>query len=308
MSHIPDLSLNLKRLLLIGLLTAMASSTVYAEMREGDVCPDVIAKLNIPMPMVPPAVCYSGFSCDIGMRGDWLDITNEVVFTPVRHGRSNVSAGGAVHSRGTESNGGLCVPRAGRDREGYILVRATHIAGEGRMRVTARRPGPLGASVHSDHYDFDVRDGSHYLEPFPQRGLAMRVGQTKVFEIAGEGVEDIRVKPQPLALAYTTASAARAPRTLAAAATLRAPANAQILQRTVQLQRSNNVTVPSGDAATPPAVAQEIVLLGKTRIMVRVQAKFDRPGIFSLGDYLEFAGGEPPINRDIGWPLIDVQP
>ena len=149
----------------------------------------------------------------------------------------------------------------------------------------------------------------------PRDNLKARVGQTKTIEIAGLGLRTLRLKSQPLALAYATASAARAPRLAATAAAMRAQMDVQrstalLSQMTTVRALANTGTSPPGATPTAPpsASAPEVTLIGATPLMVRLQIKFDRQGIFSLGDYLEFTGGEPDINRDLGWPLIDVKP
>lgn len=312
-------------LLFVGALAGASVTDARAEVRASDVCSDVYNRLNAPIGLPQTQLCYSGFNCRIGMRGDWLDVTTEVEFvkttaSPIMGGV--LSAGGSVESRGVDNNHPLCVPHTGSMREGYILIRVVDIRGAGRMRVIAKRPGPMGVGTHSDSVDFEIRDGSHYLQPFPERELTARVGQTKVIEISGEGVENLRLKLHPVAQAFTSAGAARAPRLTAMSAGLRAPINAQTL---AAMQGANTVralsTTQSGTSPTPvvtppvtttptpsPAPTPEVTILGKTRLMVRLQVKFDRQGIFSLGDYLEFSAGDPSINRDLGWPLIDVKP
>ncbi len=311
-------------LFFVGALAVASLNNARAEVRATEVCSDVFHRLNTPIGLPQTQLCYSGFNCRIGMRGDWLDVTTEVRFSMLAPAPGMVhvlSASGSVEARGVDNNSPLCVPHTGSMREGYVLIRVLDIRGAGRMRVIAKRPGPMGVGTHSDTVDFEIRDGSHYLQPFPERELNARVGQTKVIEITGEGVQDLRLKLQPVAQAYTSASAARAPRLAAMTAGLRTTSSVQTL---ANMQAANTVgalsTTQSGTsptpvtppAATPPAApatpSPEVTILGKTRIMVRLQVKFDRQGIFSLGDYLEFSAGDPAINRDIGWPLIDVKP
>lgn len=313
-------------LLFVGALAIASIADARAELRATEVCSDVFNRLNAPVGLPQTQLCYSGFNCRIGMRGDWLDVTTEVEFfkQAASLGTGSVfNASGSVEARGVDNNSPLCVPHTGSMREGYVLIRVVDIRGAGRMRVVAKRPGPMGVGTHSDAVDFEIRDGSHYLQPFPERELNARVGQTKVIEIAGEGVQDLQLKLQPVAQAYASASAARAPRLAAMTAGVRTSTSVQTL---ANMQGANTVralgTTQSGTSPTPvtPPVATrpstpapattspEVTILGKTRLMVRLQVKFDRQGIFSLGDYLEFSAGDPAINRDLGWPVIDVKP
>lgn len=317
-------------LFFVGALAVASITDARAEVRASEVCSDVFNRLNAPVGLPQTQLCYSGFNCRIGMRGDWLDVTTEVVFLKqsAAHGTGSVfNASGSVEARGVDNNSPLCVPHTGSMREGYVLIRVVDIRGAGRMRVVAHRPGPMGVGTHSDSVDFEIRDGSHYLQPFPERELNARVGQTKVIEISGEGVQDLRLRLQPVAQAYTSASAARAPRLAAMTAGVRTTTSVQTL---ANMQGANTVralsttqsgtsptpvtpppvaTPPSTPAPTTPATpSPEVTILGKTRLMVRLQVKFDRQGIFSLGDYLEFSAGDPAINRDLGWPVIDVKP
>lgn len=292
-----------------------------AQMRTAKACATVDLDLNMPLELLAPDnICYSGFRCSVGMRGDWMDVTDEVAVAPLRGG-SGLSAAGYVRSKGTQNGTYVdwrtpeiyCIPLAVKDREGFVGITIRELRGHGRLRVTAVRPGPMGIGRHSDHYDVEVRDGSRYLEMYPRSAPTARVGQTKTIEIPGRGLQSLRLKLQPVAQAYSTTSAARAPRMAAAAvrAQLGTQSSAALLSnatsvRTLSSNGSASVqplSVPSTAAPSP-----EVTLLGATQLMVRLQVKFERQGIFSLGDYLEFADGEPDLNRDLGWPLIDVKP
>ena len=322
---------NIRRNIAIYLLAVVANVSaiagVHAQMREAKACTDIYNSLFKNSDLnsfdyAPNNVCYSGtnynVSCLVGMRGDWLDFTDEVTVKALRGG-SGVSAEGVVliTDAGTsrDSYYVFCVPDSSKNREGYVSISIKNIRGHGRLRVTAIRPGPMGMGRHSDHFDLEVRDGSRYLEMRPRDNLKARVGQTKTIEIAGRDLRTLRLKSQPIALAYTTTSAARAPRLAATAAAMRAQMDVQkstalLSQMTTVRAFANTGTSPPGaiPTAPPSASAPEVTLIGATPLMVRLQIKFDRQGIFSLGDYLEFTGGEPDINRDLGWPLIDVKP
>jgi hypothetical protein len=294
-----------------------------AQMRTAKACASVDLDLNMPIELASPGnICYSGFRCAVGMRGDWMDVTDEVAIAPLRGG-SGLAAAGYVQSRGTQNGTYVdwrtpdlyCIPLAVKNREGFVGITIRELTGHGRLRVTALRPGPMGVGRHSDHYDVEVRDGSRYLEMYPRSAPTARVGQTRIIEIPGRGLQSLRLKLQPVAQAYTTTSAARAPRMAAAAAVVRAQVSTKPSAATLgnaatvrALSSSGNASVQPLSAPSTAAPSPEVKLLGATQLMVRLQVKFDRQGIFSLGDYLEFANGEPDLNRDLGWPLIDVKP
>lgn len=296
------------------------ATDVRAQMRTAKACSTLELDLNMPFELLPPDnICYSGFRCSVGMRGDWMDATDEVAVAPVRGG-SGLSAAGIVQSRGANNNTQIgfdssCIPQASKEREGFVGISIQELTGHGRLRVTALRPGPLGIGRHSDYYDLEVRDGSRYLEMYPRSSPTARVGQTKTIEIPGRGLQSLRLKLQPVAQAYSTTSAARSPRMATAAAAVRAqvaaPSSATQLGNASTVRKLSNSSGTSVQPLSTPSTAvpsPEVKLLGATPLMVRLQVKFDRQGIFSLEDYLEFADGEPDINRDLGWPLIDVRP
>jgi hypothetical protein len=99
------------------------------------------------------------------------------------------------------------------------------------------------------------------------------------------------------------------------ASALRSPVSAQqlsTLQNTAAVRTMATAQASTAQANTPasssaPAPLPDITIIGKTQTLLRLQINFKEQGIYSLGDYLEFADGEPPINADMGWPTIDVR-
>ena len=119
-------------------------------------------RLQIACPLVsgfPPGTgsltnrCLSGLhGCTVGVRGDWLDITNTV----------EIIAGPGADISAIEKGvdfGGVCVPRAAKSREGYVKFNIGNIERAGTLRLRLNRPGG------SDTISIEVRDGSTYLRP-----------------------------------------------------------------------------------------------------------------------------------------------
>jgi hypothetical protein len=64
-------------------------------------------------------------------------------------------------------------------------------------------------------------------------------------------------------------------------------------------------------SATPQQLAAlqipAVSIVSKSYDRLSLQVNFDRQGTISLADYLEFTVGDPAINRDLGWPSIEVR-
>lgn len=266
--------------------------SAQAALSDSKVCPKLSPEISAPAGVQIPEVCYSGFNCTVGMRGDWLDITNRVTMGPttvptLQHAAANAEA--SIAARGTEIRASnACVPVSQRDREGYVAVLLEEIKGAGGARATAIRPGFAGIGTDFNSVDFEVRDGTHYLHPVQRAALGARVGEVKTIELTGRGLQDLRVRPRP-APTNTPAPAAKAsvPRMASAIAGLRTSMTPQQLA-----------------ALQMPAVS----IVSKSYDRLSLQVNFDRQGTISLADYLEFTVGDPAINRDLGWPSIDVRP
>lgn len=265
--------------------------SAHAALGDSRVCPKLSPEVSAPPGVQVPEVCYSNFNCTVGMRGDWLDITNRVNMsnsTPptLEHAAANAEA--SIAARGTEIRAAnACVPVSQRDREGYVAVLLEEVRGAGRARVTAYRPAFAGMGTDSNGVDIEVRDGTHYLHPVQRAALSARVGEVKTIDLTGRGLQDLRVRPRPPAT-NTPAPDARAsvPRMGSAIAGLRASVTPQQLA-----------------ALQIPAVS----IVSKSYDRLSLQVNFDRQGTISLADYLEFTVGDPAINRDLGWPSIEVR-
>ena len=264
--------------------------SAHAALSDSRVCPKLSPEISAPAGVQVPEVCYSGFNCTVGMRGDWLDITNRVTMGPTTpptptHAAANAEA--SIAARGTEIRASnACVPVSHRDREGYVAVLLEEVKGVGKARVTAIRPGFAGVGTDSNSVELEVRDGTHYLHPVQRAALSARIGEAKTIELTGRGLQDIRVKPRASANvpAAPRSGASRMP---SAIANLRGPATVQQL-----------LSLPA------PAVS----IVSRSYDRLSLQVNFDRQGTISLADYLEFAVGDPAINRDLGWPSVEVRP
>lgn len=275
-------------------MSALIPWSAQAALSDSKVCPKLSPEVSAPAGVQVPEVCYSGFNCIVGMRGDWLDITNRVTMGPttvptLQHAAANAEA--SIAARGTEIRASnACVPVSQRDREGYVAVLLEEVKGAGGARVAAIRPGFAGIGTDFNSVDFEVRDGTHFLHPVQRAALSARAGEAKTIELTGRGLQDLRARPRPPA----TSPAATAP-TANPAIRRMAPAIAGV---------RSNLTPQQLAALQIPVVS----IVSKTYDRVSVRVNFDRTGTVSLADYLEFAVGDPAINRDLGWPSIDVRP
>lgn len=262
-----------------------------AALSDSKVCPKLSPEVSAPAGVQVPEVCYSGFNCTVGMRGDWLDITNSVRLTQgiPSAARVPVSAEASIAARGDDIRASnSCVPVSQRDREGYVAVLLEEIKGAGGARVSAKRPAFAGIGTDSNIVDIEVRDGTHYLHPVQRAALTARVGEVKNIDLTGRGLQDLRIKLRP---PTTTAITVQPAATRKAAAV----ANAN-LQRTATPQQLLAMQTPT------------VSIVSKSYDRLSLKLNFDKQGTFSLADYLEFTVGDPAINRDLGWPSITVQP
>lgn len=264
--------------------------SAHAALSDSRVCPKLSPDISAPAGVQVPEVCYSGFNCTVGMRGDWLDITNRVTMGPTTpptptHAAANAEA--SIAARGTEIRASnACVPVSHRGREGYVAVLLEEVKGAGKARVTAIRPGFAGVGTDSNSVELEVRDGTHYLHPVQRAVLSARVGEAKTIELTGRGLQDLRIKMRPPTNNPSTVKPITA-RMPSAIAGLRSPATAQQMLA----------------VQTPP-----VSMVSKSYDRLSLQVNFDRQRTISLADYLEFTVGDPAINRDLGWPLIEVRP
>lgn len=269
-----------------------------APLSGSKVCPRLDPEVVAPLGAQVPEVCYSGFNCMVGMRGDWLDITHLVEFKYLTGSTSTIaSALPSISERGNRIRASSsCVPVSQKDSEGYVAVLLEEVKGTGKARVTAKRRGFLGATIDGNSVDIKVRDGTHYLHPVQRASLPARVGVARTIDLTGRGLQDLRVKARPPTTTAINAKPA-ASRMSAAAANLNARSTANLDVRTTATLRQP-LAVP-----TPP-----VSIVSQSYDQLRLTVNLDKQGTFSLADYLEFTVGDPAINRDLGWPSIVVQP
>ncbi|MEP6906453.1 MAG: hypothetical protein ABI858_00505 [Pseudoxanthomonas sp.] len=266
--------------------------SAHAALSDSRVCPKLSPEISAPPGVQVPEVCYSGFNCTVGMRGDWLDITNKVGIlyksTP-GSGEIALNAEVSIAARGDDIRASnACVPVSQRDREGYVAVLLEEIRGAGRAQVLASRPAFAGIGTDFNFVDIEVRDGTRYLHPVQRAALAARVGEVKTIELTGRGLQDLRIRIRP----PTTTAITLKP---AASRMAAAVANAN-LQKTATPQQLLAIQTPT------------VSIISKSYDRLSLQVNFDRQGTISLADYLEFTVGDPAINRDLGWPSIVIRP
>lgn len=282
--------------------------SVHAALSDSKVCPALSPEVRAPAGVQVPEVCYSGFNCTVGMRGDWLDITNFVAMSfipdqatsagppPARTPQTPyASAEASIAARGTQIRAlNTCVPVSQKDREGYVAVLLEEVKGSGRAGVLARRPALGVGRTDDDRVLIEVRDGTHFLHPIQRGDLTVRAGELKTIQLTGRGLQDVRVKPQPE----------------------RAPPPSIVVQKNQPpvLPAVKRMTDPPAAPPPPPAEpvaeapVQRTTIVSKTYDRLTLQVRFLRSGTIALDDYLEFTAGDPAINRDLGWPSIQVRP
>ena len=288
------------------LAITMVPPLAQAAVRDSNVCPAVQNGLSMQAGKTLPDVCYSGFSCVIGLRDDWLDLTDTVTVRRPNNGRLYVgqTPRASIQSAGAEPRANNpCVPPSNKSREGYVAVELETIPGVGDLLIEAHRPGLGGVTRDSSEFRFEIRDGARFLNPSATANgpAVVTAGTERTIELRGRGLENLRVKagvrqpfPAP-AGAGSGAGQARPPGINALADRVRA--NSTVAARGMtDISRANLNLEP-----------EPFEILSARYDVVRLKVNVLRPGLVSLGDYLEFAAGDPAINRDLGWPQIDVR-
>ena len=282
---------------------AVVPQLAAASLRDKNICPSLANNVGMPAGSVVPDVCYSGFGCTVGLRGDWLDLTDRVSITWARGTAANgplprVSIGSA----GAEPQArGFCVPPSNKTREGYVEVLLQDIAITGDFKLTVHRPGLGGVTRDSNELTITIRDGTRFLNPLAtNNGIAVATaGTERILELRGRGLENLRVRPgvtQPFAPPPPARPSAPTPG-----------------RASLQATAANLRTAPALAARSGLELSRTVVeeapfeVLSARYDVVRLKVKVLRPGLVSLGDYLEFAAGDPAINRDFGWPEIEVR-
>ncbi len=273
--------------------------SAHAALSDSKVCPALSPEVHAPAGVQVPEVCYSGFNCTVGMRGDWLDITNKVSIAFLRDLPINglvrvrspdmpyASAEASIAARGVQIRApGSCVPVSQKDREGYVAVLLEEIKGTGGAIVNATRPAFTPKASDSNSLSIEVRDGTHFLHPMQRAALSTRVGEVKTIDLTGRGLKDLRI-------------------------TVRKPTNTAIKFKPGMSRTASAISgVKSG--GTPQQLLEvqtpTVSIVSQSYNRLSLQVNFDRAGTFNLDDYLEFTVGDPAINRDLGWPSIEVRP
>lgn len=284
------------------LAVSLVPLTAWAGIRDKNVCPSLGNDVDVPAGRVVEDVCYSGFRCTVGLRGDWLDLTDRVSigalqgqpFLPSYPRVSIGSAGADPQARDA------CVPPSNKTREGYVAIEVQDIAVTGGFKLTVHRPGMGGITRDSNEMLLTIRDGTRFFNPLATASgpASVPAGIERIVELRGRGLDNVRLKPgirQPFPPATSGSSVA--------------PPRGTSLQSAAAGLRANvDVTARSSQALSQMTFEPAPFEVVSARYdVVRLKVKILRPGLVSLGDYLEFAAGDPAINRDLGWPQIEVR-
>lgn len=221
-----------------------------------------------PRPGVTAAnTCYVGVPCVIGARGAGLSATNAA--------RVIESATAAVlraqvlaSGTGSSTSATMCMPSSASAGEEYVSVRLPLLQQAGDHVLHLQRPILFGISSENDMLPFKVVASHGFLDPRQSPASeSARQGESKVFTFTGRNLAALRIRTQ-------------------------APA----------LQRGD-----AGNGAATPA-ATDLQWMDPEQKQIRVRLTFYRAGQVSTREIFEFIGsGESAVNRDLGWPVIQVQ-
>ena len=222
-----------------------------------------------PRPGITAAsTCYVGVACVIGARGEGLSATNEA--------RVVVSANAAVlraqvlaADTGASTAAALCVPASARAGDDYVSVRLPLLQQAGEHVLQLQRPILFGISSENDALPFKVVASHGFLDPRQSAASeTARQGESKVFTFTGRNLAALRIRTDAAALKPAQPSA--------------------------------------GAAAVTPT---DVQWMDPEQKQVRVRLTLHRAGQISTRELFEFIGsGESAVNRDLGWPVIQVQP
>ncbi len=144
------------------LFVVLATTTpVHADVREKRVCvvtgafPDADAG-------EPDKECFSGHLCKVGVRGDWLDLTDRASVESGPSANISISTQGTGDARGAIGSMTTCVPQSSRSREGYVSLTLTNIRGSGTMQIKLSRPNAIGGR-DDDTVSVNVKKGETFL-------------------------------------------------------------------------------------------------------------------------------------------------
>jgi hypothetical protein len=166
----------------------MLSSPAFAEVRLQSACPLYPSGLFTEVPRMgssPGGRCYSGHTCWVGVRGDWLDITDSTTIL------SGPRASIRISEKGVEDSGSLngdCIPRSNKDREGYVRLALENISGSGTMRIRLNRAGG------SDTINVEVLDGTTFVGTRIDGSAAADTGESKIYSLKGANLDRLRLK------------------------------------------------------------------------------------------------------------------
>jgi hypothetical protein len=108
------------------------------------------------------AECFSGHVCVVGVRGDWLDLTDRVTVESGPTARITIRDTGTGDARGAIGTLSTCVPTSTRSREGYVSILLADISGSGTMRLKLSRPNAIGGR-DDDTVSLVIKKGETYI-------------------------------------------------------------------------------------------------------------------------------------------------
>ena len=186
----------------------------------------------------------------------------------VMGGAAVVRAQVLASGKGRSAVEALCVPSGASGHEEHVSVRLPLLRQAGDHVLQLQRPTLFGISNESDALPFKVVASHGFLNP----------RQMAASEVARLGEAKV----------FTFTG-----RNLAA---LRVRADTAALK-------------PTGNIASGSPVATDLQWMDPEQQQVRMRLTLYRAGHISTRDLLEFIGsGESAVNRDLGWPVIQVHP
>lgn len=246
----------------------LASSCAIAIDAHGAVRTHRLCADMEPRPGVAPSnVCYVGAPCVIGLRGDDLAATNNATLTVLANGAS-LRASILGTGEAASPPTAHCAPTAAGAREPYVAIRTPVLEHPGAYMLTLQRPALFGMSNEYERLSFRVVASHGFLDPRQSAASeTARLGESKVFTFSGRNLAALRIRADAPALQPAPAHAARA-----------------------------------------RSLATDVQWMDPEQKQIRVRLTLYRAGQVSTRELFEFIGsGESPINRDLGWPVIEVR-
>lgn len=140
-------------------------------------------------------LCFVGFKCQVGLRGDWLDLTDDI--DGAGASRLRIERKGVQRKPAFEDGIGgpsLCVPDGTKDRHGWIQLSGTP-TGTGVFRIKLNRPGALGMGRDSDTVTVRVKRADRFLAEVSPDLKVARTGESVRLKIVGGGMGELRFAP-----------------------------------------------------------------------------------------------------------------